>query len=89
MRTHETKPMNINGAVLTSEILEQIKNMEAEESAVAYCENLDFLKDFFIKYLGGERPEVDMQKLIGILTDVTYLHTFMKSLIIETEEAAV
>jgi hypothetical protein len=87
MRTQEAKPLNINGAILTDEMLEQINDFEKKEAAMGYCDNLSFLKDFLIRYLGGERPEVDMQKLIGILTDVTYLHNFMKLFIIENGEA--
>jgi hypothetical protein len=87
MRTQEAKPLNINGAILTDEMLNKLNDFEQDDMAKSYCDNLSFLKDFLIRYLGGERPEVDMQKLIGILTDVTYLHNFMKLFIIENGEA--
>jgi hypothetical protein len=81
--------VNINGAVLTDDILEKIKEFETEELAKSYCESLEILKNFFIKYLGGERPELEQMDLILILNDITYLHDFMKLLPCKIEEGAV
>ena len=77
--------MNINGTILTDEMLEQIRGFEQDDAARCYCNNLSILKDLLIKQLGD--IEIDMQKQIEILTDVVYLHDFMKLFIIEKEEA--
>jgi hypothetical protein len=41
-----------------------------------------------IKLLGDNYTEADTQKLIETLSDIVYLHNFMKSLVLEIEEAA-
>jgi hypothetical protein len=81
--------VNINGALLTDDILEKIKEFEAAEMAESYCESLETLKNFFIKYLGGQRPELEQRDLITLLTDITYLHDFMKLLPCKIEEGVV
>jgi hypothetical protein len=88
MKAHATKPMNINGTILTDEMLAHLNDFEQDDMAKHYCDNLDFLKDFLIKLLGDNHTEADTKKLIEVLTDVTYLHDFMKLFVIEEEEAA-
>jgi hypothetical protein len=78
MRTQETNLLNNGEMLLSKETLEQIKSFK--KFAADYCENLSFLNDFLIRLIRYDQSEDKMRKFVRILTDITYLRSFIKSL---------
>jgi hypothetical protein len=72
------KQMNINGAILTDEIIKELINLEEEDSADDYCECITNMNKFLVKCLDGAMPEMKDRELIHYLNYLAYFHDFFR-----------
>jgi hypothetical protein len=75
MKTQKNNDMNINGALLSEELLNEICYFQGEDTAADYIEDIMNMQRFFIGYLGANMNDKSAIVYLGTLQR---LHDFLK-----------
>ncbi|MDR1348960.1 MAG: hypothetical protein LBJ63_11160 [Prevotellaceae bacterium] len=77
MNTEKLQAVNINGAVLTDELIEKITHIQKEGYASYYYNSLDSIKNIFIQY-SDDINSLEFKDVMTILNDIVALQEFMQ-----------